>query len=59
LFFLVTSWYVVDDKLVADRAILSEIEGEETDEDDDDDVSDGSEDDSEDMVSSFTSYFLI
>jgi hypothetical protein len=37
LFFLATSWYVVDDKLVADRAILSEIEAEESEEDDDDD----------------------
>ena len=44
LFFLVTSWYVVDDKLAADRAILSEIEAEESDEDDEDDEDDDSED---------------
>ena len=49
LFFLVTSWYVVDDKLAADRAILSEIEAEESDEDDEDDDED---DDSEDVVRS-------
>ena len=49
LFFLVTSWYVVDDKLAADRAILSEIEAEESDEDDDGDDED---DDSEDVVRS-------
>ena len=45
LFFLVTSWYVVDDKLAADRAILSEIEAEESDEDDEDDDEDDDSDD--------------
>ena len=37
----------MDDKLAADRAILSEIEAEESDEDDEDDDED---DDSEDVV---------
>ena len=39
----------MDDKLAADRAILSEIEAEESDEDDEDDDED---DDSEDVVRS-------
>ena len=47
-----TSWYVLDDKLVADRAILSEIEAEESGSED----SDGDEDSgdaSDDVVSVF------